>query len=38
MNIEKMKSGLRVFIGWKLIGIVSSGAVFMDIEMDLEVP
>jgi len=33
-----MKSGVKVFIGWKLIGIVSSGAVFMNIEMDLDVP
>jgi len=32
-----MKSGVKVFIGWKLIGIVSSGAVFMNIEMDLDV-
>ena len=38
MKIEKIKSGLRVFIGWKLIGMVSSGAIFMNIEMDLEVP
>jgi hypothetical protein len=36
--LKKIKSGIRVFIGWKLIGMVSNGAVFMNIEMDFEVP